>query len=110
MLIKKGVILTGLQLEMRDVLISYGSACRDISVVGEVTSGLEGQHSYGSYHYYGYALDLSIKGMTDGEVGYIEKSLRRDLRAFYDVMVERTHIHVEFDVNKAKMAGYRKEF
>jgi len=110
MRVKSGVQLSGTQFEMRDACLCYGAEMRSLGGQPEITSGSEGAHGDGSYHFYGYALDFSIKGLTLGEQRSIVASMRIFLSSFYDVVLEDDHIHVEFDVTRAKLAGYKKEF
>ena len=68
-----------------------------------VTSITDGAHSVNSLHYQGLAVDLRIK---DDETGLpfegrqqlvAVRELRRHLGSAYDVVLEPTHIHVEYD-------------
>ena len=58
MKIKEGVVLAGLQLPMRRASIEADKIWRNLGQELVVTAGLDGAHSAGSLHYYGYALDL----------------------------------------------------
>ena len=68
-----------------------------------ITSVCDGRHRQGSKHYTGDAFDLRTwsdnKGtqMTDHFKEYLAKNLRAELGTDYDVVVESTHIHVEYD-------------
>lgn len=119
MKVKQGVSLAGLKIEMRPVLKAADKVWKE--VVGhevEVTSTTEGKHSAGSYHPFGYAVDLGTRD-ENGEqydryrkailarklqvqlvdefrfLSYPEETLHR-----YDIVVESDHIHVEFEVDK----------
>jgi hypothetical protein len=63
-----------------------------------VTSGLEGTHSAGSLHYYGYALDFRTRYFTDYEKEVVQKELQKALSYdnSYRVILEKTHMHVEW--------------
>jgi len=108
--VKKGVVLSGLQYEMRAVLKAIGKVCDELGLPVEITSGIEGSHSCASYHPYGYALDFSIREFSHGEPEVVVAYLKQELPSYYDVVLEHDHIHVEFDVNKSQKFGYRKEF
>jgi len=66
-----------------------------------VTSLLEGEHSENSLHYEGKAFDLRTRDLTDRQVSDIHDLLEQRLNNLgagnFDVIVEPTHIHVEWD-------------
>ena len=62
-----------------------------------VTSGTEGEHSAGSLHYYGYALDFRTNYFNYEETESVYNSLLNALQdKGYDVILHPTHIHVEY--------------
>ena len=63
------------------------------------TSVVDGAHSHSSLHYTGCAVDLRIWGI-DVEVAAHE--LRGALTDEYDVVVEKDHIHVEFQPKRVR--------
>jgi hypothetical protein len=101
---------------MRPVLVAAEAVWRNNGIEEGVTitSGLDGVHSAGSYHPFGYAIDLRTRYFADIEtVNKVAKELKASIihRAnrllypsymirFYNVVVEKTHIHVEFEVDK----------
>lgn len=62
----------------------------------EITSIVDGEHRPKSRHYSGLAFDLRIWYMG-GEQEAFAIALRKVLGPDYDVIVERTHIHCEWD-------------
>ena len=58
-----------------------------------ITSGKDGQHGIGSLHYEGKAVDLRTWNVLDSLV----KALKAHLGADYDIVLEKDHIHVEWD-------------
>lgn len=96
MKIKPGVSLQGLQLPMRPVLMLAEQVYQSFGQELVVTSGPGGEHSARSLHYYGYALDFRIRGIPLDVCWKIVYSLRRELGDSYQVMLETTHIHVEY--------------
>lgn len=62
-----------------------------------VTSARDGEHISGSKHYTGNAIDLRIAGLMRQDLDEILRCLRRDLPAGFDVVLEKDHIHVEYD-------------
>jgi hypothetical protein len=95
--IKQGADIKGLKIEMRPVLVAAEMIWRHHGQELVVTSGLEGTHSAGSLHYYGYALDLRSKYFTGAEKASVVNALRAALGGSYDVVSHPSHIHVEFD-------------
>jgi hypothetical protein len=63
-----------------------------------ITSGRDGTHMQTSKHYSGEALDFR-RWQSDGigRTTDIVEELRRELGDDYDVVLEATHIHVEYD-------------
>ena len=61
-----------------------------------VTSVIDGAHSRGSFHYLGLALDLRTNDLPPGEADEIVNMLRAALGQDYDVVLEKDHIHIEF--------------
>lgn len=96
--VKPGATMNGVEPEMMFVV---QVACRIWQQIGVpdlvITSGTDGSHSRGSLHYVGYALDFRRRNFpNDREVERAASMLRTCLGAEYDVVVESTHIHVEF--------------
>lgn len=60
------------------------------------TSGSEGAHGKGSLHFAGYAVDLSTHNLDDEQAARATAILSDSLGRDFDVVTERTHIHVEF--------------
>jgi hypothetical protein len=59
-----------------------------------ITCGTDGKHRTGSLHYIGHAVDIRRSSLKDAEltVGKFRNVLGDD----FDVILEPTHIHVEF--------------
>lgn len=95
--IKNGVVLAGLDIKMRPVLIAAEQIWEANRHELVVTGGLEGVHSAGSLHYYGLALDLRHRYFSDDIKEWVAEELQRLIGSNYDVVIERTHIHVEYD-------------
>jgi hypothetical protein len=63
-----------------------------------VTSLKDGKHSDASLHYSGNAFDLRTRTMTEEQLGLVYNSLKLRLKPRgFDVVLEKTHIHVEYD-------------
>lgn len=118
------VQLAGLDVCMAKVLIEAERIWKEHGRDGlTVTAGLNGCHSPGSVHYYGFAVDLRTRTMTDAEhraagierpdrawdrpeIHDVAVELQRALGDGYRVAVEATHIHVER--LRALIPGYLK--
>jgi len=93
---KKGIKILGVQPELNLALFIadkiWAQYNQDL-VVTEITGG---KHSRASLHYLGFAADLRTRYFTKTEKELIGKELKQALGANYDVVVEATHIHIEF--------------
>ena len=98
MKLKRGVSLIGLRLVMRPVLIEADRIWEDLGQELVITSGTDGQHSAGSLHYYGYAVDLRTRYFNQEEKykAYCDLVDALEYEGF-NVFMHDTHIHVEFD-------------
>lgn len=94
MKIKDGVIMQGLHPIMRQVLKVADRIWQELGEELVVTSALDGEHSPGSWHYYGCALDFRTHYFTDHEK---EKAFVLLTEAFPDstVVLHTTHIHIQ---------------
>ena len=70
-----------------------------------LTSGSDGTHSANSLHYKGLAVDIRRWYMADGKrtdlgrntLGRIRNSLAKALGSDWDIILESSHMHLEFD-------------
>lgn len=65
-----------------------------------VTSTDDGHHKVGSLHYHGLAADIRSRELSDADRDSIVHAISTrltDLDPNYQVIVESTHIHVEYD-------------
>lgn len=96
MKIKEGVIIQGLDFAMRPVLVEASRIWREYGQELVVTAALDGEHSAGSLHYYGLALDLRSRDFDEFDDEVVGQDLRVALGPDYDVIVHKSHIHVEY--------------
>ena len=102
---KAGVSVEGIQVVTIKAIYSIANYMNITTAGGMVvTSVCDGTHMKGSLHYKGLAFDLrtwttktSGKQVTSGKKEEIAFNLRRILGDPWQVIVEKTHIHVEFD-------------
>jgi len=105
MKIKKGASLQGLQIPMRKPLIIADYIYRKFGKELVITSGTDGEHSAGSLHYYGYAIDIRTNYFTQDEIKQVVENLRNDLQKDYHVVEHQTHIHIEYEKAKIPTRG-----
>lgn len=100
MQIKDGVILAGLNPNMRFVLITADDIWRNHGQELVVTSGLDGCHSAWSWHYYGCALDFRTRYFgSHRERQDVANELQAALKkksSLYGVVLESNHIHTQY--------------
>lgn len=99
MIFKNGVKLSGLQPEIVTALIVANEVYRERGRPEgvTVTSVVDGKHMTGSKHYDGQAVDLRTFYFHPGIQLEICDMLRSRLTDEYDVVLEKDHIHLEFD-------------
>lgn len=97
--IKEGVRLIGLQPAIvLAIMIAAGVYEREgLELV--VTSLADGQHSRGSLHYVGAAVDFRIYPESNPED--LRQRLAEALGGDFDVVLESNHIHVEWQPKEA---------
>jgi outer membrane receptor for ferric coprogen and ferric-rhodotorulic acid len=62
-----------------------------------ITAGFDGKHMAGSKHYSGNAFDMRKWHYTNDELSTLFVNLCQNLGEDYDVVMEATHVHVEYD-------------
>ena len=91
------VSLAGLQPQMVLGLVIAEGVYKTYGVELVITSGSEGKHGVASLHYVGLAVDIRRRDFTTvAVVEEVALKLRRNLGKEFDVVVERTHIHIEY--------------
>tara|TARA_B100000949_G_C14255921_1_gene440445 strand:+ start:648 stop:995 length:348 start_codon:yes stop_codon:yes gene_type:complete len=106
--VKKGADIRFLRQELTDRLHQIATVFIYHSPAGfrfVVTSGNDSKHSVGSLHYINCAVDARIKYwpngvevyLTDNEQGQIKTDLDKVLGPDWDIVIESTHIHIEWD-------------
>ena len=97
MKIKQGASLNGLKIVMRKALITAEATYNYYNKDLIITSGTDGEHSAGSLHYYGYAIDIRTRHLTQSEERDIYTEIKDCLQwQGFTVVLEKTHIHIEF--------------
>ena len=62
-----------------------------------VTSCTDGKHMKGSKHYSGNAIDIRSRHLTTSEINKLKSWFDCHHGVKYDMVVEKDHIHVEYD-------------
>lgn len=96
MMLKPGVKAGGIRPEMIFVVLAAFKASLDFGFDLVITSITEGKHSRTSLHFSGAAIDIRINNMPAGVPDKVVKRLRASLTDEYDVLLERDHIHAEW--------------
>lgn len=99
---KQGATLEGAKPEILKAAEIVRSHLWDMGIELVITSGTEGDVSDGvhkktSKHYTGEAFDFRIWQFKESQLPLVVSNLQRKLGKDYDVVLEKTHIHVEYD-------------
>ena len=97
MRLKKGSKWTGLKPEILLAVMVADSVYSQFGHELVLTEGTGGKHMNGSKHYIGDAVDIRTNYLTDDELRDIVDQIRDRLTVDFDVVVEATHLHLEFD-------------
>jgi hypothetical protein len=101
--LKKGVKLRGLKPETLAAMLVVRGVYDRLGLTHTVTSVCDGRHRSDSLHYDGYAFDnrtwADRSGAQISEDDKFELALliKEALGDEFDVVIESTHIHIEFD-------------
>lgn len=98
--LKEGVSLIGLQMPMRTVIKEAGYIWRDLGQILVITAGTEkpDAHGAGSYHPFGYALDLRVRYFEDGGQEAYNQLREKFKHAPYTIIFHKGHhIHIHYN-------------
>jgi hypothetical protein len=94
---KHGVSINGIKPELVlgiDIAHGYFNSMGINEMV--LTSIVDGKHSHGSLHYIGYAADIRIWAIESKGLAEFTEGLAEELGSEFDVVLEKDHIHIEF--------------
>ena len=94
MLLKAGVDIYRLNREIRRALPIIQKALTYYNEELVITSTYEGTHGEGSLHYCNDAIDIRCPEKKGEE---FRKKIKERLVNYFDVVLERDHIHIEYD-------------
>lgn len=97
-----GARVQSLRPEIVLALIAINDAYREIGCDCVLRYGIDGEHSVGSEHYVGLAVDIRTHNVPPEQRENLIKRIRVALGPDYDVLWEargtpNEHLHVEFD-------------
>ena len=95
---KRGVKLRGMSPQIGIAINVADGVYGDLGYETVVTSVCDGKHSPGSLHYVGLAADFRTRHLNHADLHHIKAhgKLRSRLGVEFDVVLERDHIHVEW--------------
>jgi hypothetical protein len=97
MKIKNSVSALGVKPEIMLAIIVAERAYQSHGYELVITSLTDGKHSRTSLHYAGCAVDLRTRNLANDQVVQtIANEIREGLNDEFDVVVESTHIHIEW--------------
>lgn len=101
MRLKKGVSLKGVKPQTVIGMFIVDQIYKDFGRPEGVTitSVNDGKHMVGSKHYEGLAFDCRTRYFNEQHKHEVCEQMKADLTDEFDVVLEATHIHVEFDVD-----------
>lgn len=94
--LKDGVKPAGMRPELLLGMIVALSVYQKYEYDFVITSLLDSKHSRGSLHYSGAAVDLRTRHMKQEHKRLIANEINEALGPDYDVILEKDHIHMEF--------------
>jgi len=95
--VKPGVDFRGLKPEILVAVVVASEVYNEFGCQCTVTSALDGTHGKVSLHLKGLAVDLRTRVIGKYLVERIVETLKERLGKQYDVVLEKDHIHMEFD-------------
>lgn len=94
--IKETVSLKGLQSQSLLAILIANDTYKEHGFDCVITSANDSEHSHGSLHYTGAALDFRTRDIPQEQQEQITRALQSRLGREYDVVLESNHIHVEY--------------
>jgi hypothetical protein len=97
MKIKPGVSIKQMSPQILIADMAAQEFCRTFCYDCVITGGCEPGHSTTGLHHSGMAHDYRTRDMTDLHKKYFEQHMRHCLQKEFDVVMEKDHLHVEYD-------------
>lgn len=97
MQLKSGVELRGVTPELVVGMMVAAATYRDMGYTLTITSVLDSEHKPTSLHYVGRGFDARTKDINPVVWPKLTERLKLALGPQFDVVLEKDHIHIEFD-------------
>ncbi len=97
MRLKKGVDIFGIHPELIFGMVVVDQVFQNLGEKAVFTSVCDGQHSNKSLHYKGLAFDVRTRNISKEDQTDIVDVLRYRLPDDWDIVLETSHLHVEYD-------------
>lgn len=94
--LKKGVSIQGLRPELLLAMLIAVNIFKAQGAHLVITCICDGKHSETSLHYTGCAFDCRIRNISEPRRTVIFRKLKEALGSDFDVVLEKTHIHIEY--------------
>ncbi|KUO61684.1 hypothetical protein APF79_03520 [bacterium BRH_c32] len=95
--LKETIKLNGIRAELLVGIIVAERVYEDFGYGMVITSITDSRHAPGSLHYAGGAVDLRTRDIKDAAmIKKITETIRKRLTKDYDVVMEKDHIHIEY--------------
>ena len=103
--LKSGVRVLGVRSELVIAIHIASAVCEYVGVDCTITAVIDGTHKRASEHYSGCAFDLRRPDWPDfndtAKAQAVADELKQALGDDYDVILEKDHIHIEFQPKTA---------
>lgn len=97
---KEGVSVDGIKKETIEIIVILNTYFElRIGKPFVITSCTDGKHMKGSKHYSGYAIDIRTRHLSATEIDNFIAWFKSHHDEEYDIVLEKDHIHVEYDPN-----------
>ena len=96
MQLKQGVSIQGIRPELLIAIMIAARVFQVRNCILTLTSVTDGKHSATSLHYTGCAFDCRTRNLDAKQKKQITSDLKVSLTADFDVVLEATHIHIEY--------------
>lgn len=95
--VKPGTVFKQFRKPMIDLLDELNAISMVLGFDITITSANDSKHMNGSKHYEDLAYDLRTRDLSKEQTQLLAQDIKARLGPAYDVVVEKDHIHVEYD-------------